>query len=68
MNRDNCDYNDVMEEKKICALKGRECTHAGADCETSEEYWKYLEAMGVDITSRAEIEESLDDAGTVQVS
>ena len=56
-----CRYVESTEYGKYCSLLGQACNNHVPDdqCEDIEKYWKYLEEMGVQITSEEEIEENL---------
>lgn len=61
-----CKYVESTPRGNYCTLCNNECDNpTNNNCSTIEEYWKYLEEMGVQITSEEEIEEIFNDTGTV---
>ena len=61
-----CKYIETTPMGNYCTLGNNKCDNpTNSNCPTIEEYWKYLEEAGVQIASENEIEELLNDTGTV---
>ena len=56
-----CRYVETTEYGNYCSLNHQACNnHVPNDqCEDIENYWKYLQDMGVEIVAEEEIEEML---------
>ena len=61
MNKE-CKYVESAEYGNYCSLSNQSCNNSepNENCEHIEEYWKYLEEMGVQVVTEEEIEEWLN--------